>query len=348
MNSEHDSVNSTNRQAGSADLGPEVLHAVLDQLYNAVIVTEARLDPPGPRIVYANAAFARQTGYSIEELIGQTPRILQGPDTDPVLLRELRRRLDRGLTYEGRTVNYRKNGEPYHVEWNISPVRDENGEVQCYISVQHDVTELLRAQSELIEKAHTDGLTGLVNRTRGEELLEHQIKLADRHDQSWSVIMADIDHFKAVNDRYGHAVGDEILKAIGRKLRRTLRETDAPMRWGGEEFLLMLPYTDHEGAMQGCRAHSLGAGALPPPEGRQHHHEHRRGHVSRRRRNRAADRTRRSGALPRQERRAQQNRKRSGLIRQARILIPAIAIRTPIQSKQTSRSLTAIVKSSNM
>lgn len=79
----------------SSDLDPDVLQAALDQAYNAVIVTEAQLDSPGPRIVYANPAFARQTGYPVEELIGQTPRILQGPDTDPVMLKELRRRLTR-------------------------------------------------------------------------------------------------------------------------------------------------------------------------------------------------------------------------------------------------------------
>jgi len=231
-------------------LDPTVLQAVLDQLYNAVIVTEATLDPPGPRIVYANPAFARQTGYPIDELIGQTPRILQGPDTDPMLLRELRRRLEQGLTFEGRTVNYRKDGQPYHVEWNISPVRNQDGEIRYFISVQDDVTELLRAQSELIEQVRMDALTGLANRTHGEQLIEQHLKLAVRHAQPWSVIMVDIDRFKACNDRHGHRVGDEILQVIGRKMHRALRDTDTPIRWGGEEFLLLLPYTDHEAALQ--------------------------------------------------------------------------------------------------
>lgn len=250
MKSDHDTLNNPDLQTGPVPLDLEVMKAVLGQLYNAVIVTEAQLDPPGPRIVYANQAFARQTGYRVGELIGQTPRILQGPDTDPVLLQDLRRRLDKGLTFEGRTVNYRKDGHPYHVEWNISPVRNQAGEIRHFISVQHDVTELVRAQSDLVRKANIDELTGLASRRRGEELLEHQSKLAWRHDQPWSVIMVDIDHFKAFNDQYGHAVGDEVLRAVGQILRQTLRETDKPIRWGGEEFLLLLPYNDHEGAMQ--------------------------------------------------------------------------------------------------
>jgi len=252
MKPDQASPNSSTDRKGTnpPQLEPAVLQAVLDQLYNAVIVTEATLDAPGPRIVYANPAFARQTGYPIDELIGQTPRILQGPDTDPMLLRELRRRLDQGLTFEGRTVNYRKDGQPYHVEWNISPVRNQDGEIRFFISVQHDVTELLRAQYQLIEQARMDVLTGLVNRTHGEQLIKQQLKLAARHAQPWSVIMVDIDRFKAFNDRHGHRVGDEILKALGRKMHRALRDTDIPIRWGGEEFLLLLPYTDHEAALQ--------------------------------------------------------------------------------------------------
>jgi len=211
MKPDQDKSKLPERQTTPSELDPDVLQAALDQAYNAVIVTEAQLDPPGPRIVYANPAFARQTGYPIEELIGQTPRILQGPDTDPVMLQELRRRLDQDLTFEGRTVNYRKDGQPYHVEWNISPVRNPAGETRYYLSVQHDVSDFIQAQSKLLKRANMDTLTGLVNRNHGVELLERQLALARRHNQPWSVGMVDIDHFKACNDRYGHAVGDEVL-----------------------------------------------------------------------------------------------------------------------------------------
>ena len=249
MKSDHDTSKSPEQPSAPSDLDPEVLQAALDQAYNAVIVTEAQMDPPGPRIIYANPAFALQTGYAIEELIGQTPRILQGPDTDRVMLKELRRRLDQDLSFEGRTINYRKDGQPYHVEWNISPVRNPAGETRYYLSVQHDVSDFIHAQSKLIQRANKDTLTGLITRNHGVELLERQLKLARRHNQPWSVGMVDIDHFKACNDRYGHAVGDEVLKALGTKMRKTLRETDKPIRWGGEEFLLLLPYNDQESAL---------------------------------------------------------------------------------------------------
>ncbi|MCA1778991.1 MAG: diguanylate cyclase [Xanthomonadaceae bacterium] len=249
MKSNSDTSELPDQKTTSSDLDPEVLQAALDQAYNAVIVTDATLDQPGPRIVYANPAFARQTGYPVEELIGQTPRIFQGPKTDRVMLKELRRRLDQGLTFEGSTVNYRKDGQRYHVEWNILPVRNPSGKIRYYLSVQHDVSDFIQAQSKLLLRANMDTLTGLITRNHGAELLERQLKLARRHNQPWSVGMVDIDHFKACNDRYGHAVGDEVLKALGKKMRAALRDTDKPIRWGGEEFLLLLPYNDQESAL---------------------------------------------------------------------------------------------------
>jgi len=214
---------------------PEVLQNVLEQLYNAVLITETDLDPPGPRIVYVNAAFERMTGYSRDELIGQTPRLFQGPKTDRVLLGELRRRLEGGLPFEGCTINYRKDGSTYDVEWNISPLRNDAGEITLYLSVQHDVSELLRIQRELRQQASTDQLTSLPN------------------GQQWSVILLDIDHFKSCNDRFGHDVGDAILRDLAEILQQSLRQSDLPARWGGEEFLLILPYADAEAAAQAAR-----------------------------------------------------------------------------------------------
>jgi PAS domain S-box-containing protein len=101
-----------------------------------IIITEAGLKRPGPRIVFANRAFCASTGYPEKELIGQTPRILQGPRTDAELLKRLAERLKNGEPFTGQTINYRKDGTAYLASWNISPICDDNGKITHYVSFQ--------------------------------------------------------------------------------------------------------------------------------------------------------------------------------------------------------------------
>jgi PAS domain S-box-containing protein len=101
-----------------------------------IIITEAILRKPGPRIVFANRAFCASTRYSEKELVGQTPRILQGPRTNRELMRELTERLRNGEPFQGETINYRKDGTPYLARWNISPICDDKGKITHYVSFQ--------------------------------------------------------------------------------------------------------------------------------------------------------------------------------------------------------------------
>lgn len=125
---------------------PALLQAAIAQAFNAVVITDADFEGGGPYIVFCNAAFCKMTGYSEQEITGQSPRILQGKKTDPTVIDELRNCLNAGLFFHGNTINYRKNGEPYHVEWNISPVRDAEGSITHFVSVQQDITEQLATQ----------------------------------------------------------------------------------------------------------------------------------------------------------------------------------------------------------
>lgn len=126
-----------------------LLQAVQDAS-EALVITEALLDPPGPRIEYVNEAFSRVTGYQSEEVVGQTPRIFQGPKTDRKVLERMRLRLAQGKTFEGETVNYRKDGSSYVVAWTVAPVRDVHGQVVKWISTQHDVTERRKLERETL------------------------------------------------------------------------------------------------------------------------------------------------------------------------------------------------------
>ena len=136
-------------------LAPEQLVALLetavDQAKEAVLITSAQLDRPGPEILSVNPAFCEMTGYSQEEVLHQTPRILQGPNSDRAMLKRLREALDRGEPFSGETVNYRKDGSEYYVEWDITPIRDDGGEIRHFLSIQRNVTARKLAENQLQE-----------------------------------------------------------------------------------------------------------------------------------------------------------------------------------------------------
>lgn len=101
-----------------------------------ILITDASLRSPGPQIVFVNRAFCASTGYKEKELIGKTPRILQGPLTDRAVLQKLANNLKNGEPFQGETINYRKDGSPYVTRWNISPICDDNGKITHYVSFQ--------------------------------------------------------------------------------------------------------------------------------------------------------------------------------------------------------------------
>ena len=136
-----------------------VFSEAMEQAEEAMLITEAEpLDEPGPRITYVNSAFEKMTGYTEAEILGKTPRVLQGPKTDRDVLDSLRVALEAGESWRGETTNYRKDGTPFLVQWNVAPVRDEGGDIEYWVSVQRDVTEerereeTLRRQNHLLEQ----------------------------------------------------------------------------------------------------------------------------------------------------------------------------------------------------
>ncbi|CAM4095447.1 PAS domain-containing protein [Vreelandella rituensis] len=126
----------------------KLLKIAVEQSYNSVLVTNSDISPGGPFIVYCNKAFCLMTGYSSKELLGKSPRILQGPDTDSAVIDTMRDALNKKIFWEGSTVNYRKSGEIYIVNWNISPVFGNGVEVTHFVSVQQEVTQFHIAKEE--------------------------------------------------------------------------------------------------------------------------------------------------------------------------------------------------------
>ena len=128
-----------------------LLQSAIESAADSVLITDAELDEPGPRIVYVNRAFAKMTGYDRAEVLGQTPRILQGPRTDRAVLDRLRERLEHGEGFHGEAVNYRKDGSEFTMEWDIEPIRDAGGTITHWVSTQRDKTERRRLEHEVLE-----------------------------------------------------------------------------------------------------------------------------------------------------------------------------------------------------
>lgn len=148
-------------------------------------------------------------------------------------------------------LNYRPvTGMAPHMYQNctIIPLKDPHGEVSHICLIVYDVTEEAVNRLELQRLSSTDNLTGLLNRKSLEEQVSLQFKRYQRNQHPASLLMLDIDHFKNINDTYGHPAGDDVIRATAAVLKAGIRDIDAAGRYGGEEFVVALEDTDAEGA----------------------------------------------------------------------------------------------------
>lgn len=205
---------------------------------NGVAIADA-LRPDAP-IVYVNPAFLRISGYSKEEVLGRNCRFLQGPDTDPASVERIRQQLSRSEDVHVTLLNYRKDGTPFWNDLYIAPVRDAQERITHYVGMQNDVSEQKTYESQLAHHASHDALTGLANRSLFEDRLEHDVALTARRPERLAVLFVDLDDFKPINDTLGHAVGDDVLCEVARRLEASVRPGDTLARMGGDEFVLLM------------------------------------------------------------------------------------------------------------
>jgi diguanylate cyclase (GGDEF)-like protein/PAS domain S-box-containing protein len=202
------------------------------------------------RIFDLNTSAIEMFDYPREELIGKEVELLV-PETKRLLHTEHRemymqsprtREMGRGFNLTAQDAS----GRTFPVEIGLNTVHAEDS--ISVIALITDITERMKTEEVLRTEALTDSLTGLFNRRAFEDQLAAEENRVARGAKKYSIIIADIDHFKSVNDTYGHGVGDEILRHITRILHAHIRRADTLARWGGEEFIILLPETDLEGS----------------------------------------------------------------------------------------------------
>lgn len=215
---------------------------IVDSAQDVVIVTKAEcIGEPGPEIVYVNQAFTDLTGYSAKEAIGRNPRMLQSIETDRATRQKIRQALEKKEPVRAIIRNFTKQAVPYWLDLSVMPLRNGQGVVTHFAAIERDVTEQKLHEHKLDKLSLTDSLTSVLNRRGFENELEKEYSRFVRSGEPYSVLMLDIDHFKSVNDRWGHVTGDAVLKHFALSSKNSLRRHDSFARYGGEEFCAILP-----------------------------------------------------------------------------------------------------------
>lgn len=224
------------RQAAAAEEKLRLAAIMFDHVQEAMVVTDT-----APRILAVNPAFTTITGYSAEEAMGKNPRIISSKLHDQAFYQNLWEILLTTGQWKGEIWNRRKSGDTFLIWQTISAVKNEKGQTTHYVSVFFDITERKRREEYIRYRAYHDALTDLPNRHLFNDRLNQALLSARRSGEMLAVMFLDLDRFKEVNDTLGHDAGDQLLQEVARRLHDCVREGDTLSRFGGDEFVLLLP-----------------------------------------------------------------------------------------------------------
>ncbi|MGE5469181.1 MAG: putative bifunctional diguanylate cyclase/phosphodiesterase [Bacteroidota bacterium] len=215
-------------------------HMVFEVANEGILVTDEEL-----RIVAVNPAFSEITGYRPDEVIGQRTKLLSSGLHPPEFYRAMWNTLDTHGRWSGEIINRRKDGVVFSEWLSIAAVEGEFQGTRRYVGLISDISDRKKEEEHIRRLAHFDSLTGLPNRVLFNDRLQRALVRAKRYRQTLAMLYVDLDHFKEINDRFGHATGDEALKVAAARMLTTLRQNDTVSRRGGDEFVVIVELNEH-------------------------------------------------------------------------------------------------------
>jgi len=218
----------------------QLARTVFDVTKEGIIVTNAN-----NMIELVNPAFTVITGYSFNDVVGQNPSTLKSTRHDEKFYQKMWKSIHEKGFWEGEILNKKKSGVVYPAWLEIHAIYDDTRAIIQYVAVFSDITERKAKEKKIWHQAHHDALTDLPNRTLLMDRAESALQRAKREHTNMAVMFMDLDHFKHINDHYGHAAGDELLITVADRISSTLRKSDMVVRISGDEFVVLMPLLEH-------------------------------------------------------------------------------------------------------
>jgi len=200
------------------------------------------------KIISVNNAFTKITGYEPEEAIGNNPRMLASGNLAESFYRAMWESVNIVGYWQGEVINHRKNGEVYTQWLSISTIKDTDGKVTQHIGIITDISERKIAEERIQFLSNFDLLTNLPNKSLLNDRVTLALAAAKRQKSTVTLMFLDLDRFKLINESLGPTIGDRVVKELAERLVNYMRPEDTVCRQGGDEFILLLPNTDAEGA----------------------------------------------------------------------------------------------------
>jgi|GEM_PF-1776872 len=216
---------------------------VFESVTEGVMVTDEN-----GRILAVNPMFREVTGYRDDEVVGLPAGMLSSGHHDPLFFQNMWESLRSLGRWSGEIINRRKNGEVYPEWLSIIAVEEAGKRITRYVGLFSDINERKREEDRIRRLAHFDTLTGLPNRALFMDRMKRALARLDRRGGNMALLYLDLDHFKPVNDVYGHAFGDQVLIEATKRMSACVRDMDMVSRRGGDEFVILLEAADVKSA----------------------------------------------------------------------------------------------------